>query len=205
MVRGYDDEFLADPAGYDASYYERARSGFGRDLYGYGRDFTEYDRDFTDYRRALTSYGRDFTAYGGDYEPFGGYAGPLDYPRPSDRHRRRLVPRPDWRYRGIPAGAGGPGWPGATRESQYLVSGGYSGLAFRGWHRRQPHPRGERYDRRVPPDYRRYLSEKEYGLGPGRAYDLAFRERRFRRGPLGPRNALFGGEGFRRYDREYPE
>ncbi len=70
---------------------------------------------------------------------------------------------------------------------------------------------------RVPRDFRRYLSPEEYGLGEsgygrdyaGGAHASPRRARHLdrlwaRRGP-DERNALFGGQGFRRYDRDYDE
>ncbi len=69
---------------------------------------------------------------------------------------------------------------------------------------------------RVPREVRRYLSSEEYGLGES-GYGRDYRGTAHRR-PRDPhdierprahrdraRNALFGGEGFRRYDRDYDE
>ncbi len=186
MAWGYDAGFEAGPGGYERSYPGERGPGYGRDPVGYG----------------------------GDYEPFGG---PDVAWRGVARGRRRLLARRDWRFRGGPAG-GGPRWPdrvaggeGSWHEGGWRGRGGSAGgrarpgRTYRGYERREPYPRDERHYRNVPPDYRRYLSEDDYGVGPGRAYDRLFQEDRFRRGPLGPRNALFGGEGFVRYDADFDE
>ncbi len=153
------------------------------------------------YRGGRGGYGHDLVRYGVDYEPFGESSAPPGWPRFDGYSRRRLVERTDRRARGGHAGAGG-GWGGERGTWRGWPT---PGRVYRGYERREPYARRERSFRNVPPDYRRYLSEDEYGLGPGRSYDRTYQEDRFRRGPLGPRNALFGREGFIRYDREYDE
>jgi len=176
MAREYDADFGPAPAGYDPPFRAGPRRGYGRGLSGYGAD----------------------------YERFPGHAA---LSTEADVRRRWLLARVDRRTRGALGGAGRRGRAGERTER----GGGASPReesrvrVWRGYERRQPYPPGERQYGSTPPEYRRYLSEDEYGLGPGRAYDRAFREERFRRGPLGPRNALFGGEGFARYDGDYDE
>ena len=152
-------------------------------------------------RQPLSGYGRDYGAHDLD-------AGGDGWRRRRGR-RGRLVWRTDRR-----AGAGmwqgrERGWTLARDPAEDLLHGqprrGYPG-AFSRWYRRlEDYPRGERRWRDVPADWRRYLSREEYGLGPGGAYDREYTGDRFRRGPLGARNALFGGQGFVRYDREYDD
>ncbi len=163
---------------------------------GYRHDPAGYDRGYYGARRG---YGRELFGYGVDYEPF---------PGDGDRwrmggagfRRRLLLSRIDSRARGVGAGGRPQGAGTGTRGR-----GQPPGRVFRGYERREPYPPAERRAHDMPPDYRRYLSEDEYGFGPRRAYDRQFEEERFWRGPLGPRNALFGGEGFVRYDRDYDE
>ncbi|HEX9106904.1 MAG TPA: hypothetical protein VF832_06745 [Longimicrobiales bacterium] len=171
---------------------------------GYDFDYRgDAGRDDAFRRQPLRGYGRDYGAH--DPEA-GGYGW-----RRRGGRRGRLVPRPDWR-------AGAAVWPGAARGwapppelPESLPHGrvvrGYPGAsgAFEPRERRENHPERSRRGRGVPPGWRRYLSREEYGLGPEGAYDREFEGNRFRRGPLGPRNALFGGEGFVRYDRDYDE
>ncbi len=170
---------------YDASF-QRAPAGYDP-VYGGGRG----------------GYGREYEGYGADSELPGD--APSGWPRFRGRPPRRWVARSDWREWGGPA-AFAPGW-----TAEIGMRAGPHGRpdrprrVFRGYERREPYPRGERHYRNVPPDWRRYLSEDGYGLGPGRRYDRDFEDDRFRRGPLGPRNALFGREGFARYDRDFDE
>ena len=149
----------------------------------------------------LRSYAEDY----GAHDPEAGDYGWRD----RDGRRRRLVPRTDWR-----AGAGmwhgwARGWSAPPELPWVLRHGrplrGYPGAFSSGYERRENYAGSGRRSRHVPPDWRRYISREEYGLGPGGAYDREFEGDRFRRGPLGARNALFGGEGFVRYDREYDD
>ncbi len=167
---------------------------------GYRHDLAGYDRD---YRGARRGYGRELVGYGADYEPFPG-DGDRWHTGGAGFRRRLLLSRLDSRTRGTAGGVSAGGWrQGAAAGAPWR--GQPPGRVFRGYERREPYAPAERRTRDISPDHRRYLSEDEYGLGPRRAYDREFEDERFRRGPLGPRNALFGGEGFVRYDRDYDE
>ncbi len=158
-----------------------------------------YDGAFR--RDLLPGYGRDYYAHEPD-------AGKHGWRRLASGRRRRLVPRPDWRAGGGPWQREPHAWAAPADSPEGKPHGrpweGYPAVS-RGYERRENYPRGERHSRGAPPDWRRYLSREEYGLGPGGAYDREFEGDRFRRGRLGARNALFGGEGFVRYQRDYDE
>ncbi len=162
------------------------------------------------------AYEDDFR-YDSDYDPYGygrgryfrgrgpGYPGEF-WPR------YRQPGEPGWQGRAgwdevLPGRRGGPG----RRAGSYGYGGQYS--AGSRWRGRSGRDRWGNF----PPDYRRYLSEDEYGLpgwesARGREHDRDTGERvggrrrdRFDRGALGPRNALFGREGFARYGQDYEQ
>lgn len=188
------------------------RAGRGRGFQGYDSEYERLGGDYEDLPRHAAT----------DAQPEHGFGWP----------RRRMVVQRDWRewgdYRaGAPRGreeAGPDGYGddimrgydrgAAGARSWWIrpetVEGGHAG----GVPGRRVASGGRRGRRDVPPDYRRYLSRDEYGLPPELErdaapprYDRDFREREERSGRMrtGGRNALFGGVGFRRYERDYDD